>query len=787
MRYLKTNAVGIYMDTQAKELLRNRDFRDLQAIAKVCKSAKLCGAYSKLKKAALIEFLAAIPIEHLKPHLTLSWRQWFAVRWRELGGAAAIGVLGLIASLGGWMFPRSTANEDMAAAQKKSTEALLQQSVIETKQIEEIKALRLELVRRLEQIDRFAAGIAEVVGTMPLRSQEMQRSAQKLSELLSTFRAAHAGEKLLPQTESELRQAEATIHLANSRFKEAAEILSGPVFDQIARRAETSEREALSAGAVRGLALEGLGQWDDAIEVYTRVSRLDSIGAIQLRVAFCMFSSGRSTAAITILDDMVSRFDATIDRSDATKQLEASAYRLRGVMHGSLGRIDNAIQDLNNAIGLLNETDGDPKSLIATLIDLAIYSYDRNRAESDIAFARAEDLVKRQNVDDDDAMGELSRLRNHRAKQLLDEGRLEDAITLARSVVGMRRDALARHENLVTQQRLAESLNNLGAICGSGNDPKLALDPLSEAIVILSQLVEIKAQHDSIPEYTRALTNRADVLSKAGRAKAACEDARAAVNLARSLVAFTKHRNNLATTQCLAQSLRAYGASLERIGQNDDALLRLDESIEMFKGLEKANFPGARLDNASSLGQRGQLFMTMGRVADASKEFREVIDKCDRIEKDHLSLDGEVLRMIARHKLATCFQEMGQHAEAAAMYQSVLDSRKATFSQQPLAKRWSVLTKASLTLLLCSSSTLHDSKTALRLGREAVSELDTEWAAHHALAAAYAENGDFEMAVKTEVRALPNCPAGFKSLANESLAGYKDHKTLRQQFSMAKE
>ena len=434
VRYLKTNLTAIRMDTQAKELLRNRKFRDLQAIAKACKSSKLCGPYSKLKKTALVEFLAAIPIEQLKPHLTVSWTQWFAVRWREFGGAAlAIGVLGVIVSLGGWIFPRSTVNEDMAATQKMSTAALLQQSVNETKQIEEIKALRLELVGRLEQIDRFAAGIAEVVGTMPLRSQEMQRSAQKLSELLSTFRAAHAGEKLLPQAELELRQAEATIHLANNRFKETADILSGPVFDQIARRAETSEREALSAGAVRGLALEGLGQWDDAIEVYTRVSRFDSVGAIQLRVAFCLFSSGRSTAAITVLDNVVSRFDATIDRSHATKYLAASAYKLRGVMHGSFGRIDNAILDLKNAIRLLNDAEGDPKSLIATLIDIAIYSYDRNRTESDLAFSRAEDLVKQQNADDDDVTAELSRLRNHRAKQLLENGRLEDAITLALS------------------------------------------------------------------------------------------------------------------------------------------------------------------------------------------------------------------------------------------------------------------------------------------------------------------------------------------------------------------
>ena len=357
---------------------------------------------------------------------------------------------------------------------------------------------------------------------------------------------------------------------------------------------------------------------------------------------------------------------------------------------------------------------------------------------------------------------------------------------LARSVVEMRRDALARHESLVARERLAESLNNLGAICGSGDDPKLALDSLSEAIVILSQLVEIKAQHDSIPEYIRALTNRAEAFSKAGRAKTGCEDARAAVSLARGLVAFTKDRNNLAAAQCLAQSLRAYGASLERIGQYDDALLRLDESIEIFKGLENANFPGARLENASSLGQRGQLLMTMGRVADAANDFREVAEKCDQIEEGYVAIDAEVLRIISRHKLAMCLQEMGRHAEAAAMYRSVLETRKATFSQRPLVKRWTVLTKASLTLLLCQSSKLHDAKTALRLAQEAVSELDGEWAAHHALAAAYAENGDFAMAVEIEQRSLPNCPPGFKSLAAESLAGYKDRKTLRQQSSMSK-
>ena len=636
-------------------------------------------------------------------------------------------------------------------------------------------------------MDRFAAGIAEVVGTMPLRSREMQHSAQKLSELLSTFRTAHAGEKLLPQTEAELREAEATIHLANNRFKEALELLSGPVFDQIARRAETSEREALSAGAVRGLALEGLGKWDDAIEVYSRISRFDSIGGVQLRIAFCLFSSGRSAAAIAILDDVVSRFEATNDMRDAAKHLGVSAYKLRGVMHGSLGRNDNAIHDLKNAISLLSETDSDPKSLIASLIDLAIYSYDRNRAESDMAVTRAEDLLKRQDVDDDDITGQISRLRNHRARQLLEAGKPDDALILARSVVGMRRDALARHENLVTQDRLAESLNNLGSIYGDGNDPRLALEPLSEAIEILSQLVEIKAQHDSIPEYIRALTNRADTLSKVGRAKAACEDALAAVNLARSLIAFTKNRTNLAASQCLAQSLRAYSTALERMGRNDDSLHRLDESIELIKRLEQAGFPGARLDNASAVGQRGQLLMTMGRVADAAREFREVIDKCDQIEKDSLSLDGAILRMIARHKLAMCLQEVGKHAEAAAMYQTVLDGRKAAFSQHPLVKRWSVLTKASLTLLLCSSSKLHDRKVALRLGQEAVSELDTEWTAYHALAAAYAENDDFAMAIETEERALPNCPSGFKTIANESLAGYKDHKTLRQQFSKSKD
>ena len=358
------------MNTQdIQETLESRNVPNLRAIARSCKRASLCGPYSKLDKPALVALLLTISPERLREYINPSLAQRLAVRWKSIGAGGFL--LTSLIAFACWMWPRSTINDNLAAAN-------ILHAKNEARQLEEIKSLRIELTETIKQADRLAAGVADVVGSMSMQSREIRRSAQRLAELLSAFRSSHTGEELSASVENELRQAQATIDLANGKFDEVLSLISDADLNKIIGRADAAQRELLPAAFVRALALQGLGRWDDAIEIYSRVSRFDTTGQVRIEAAICLFSSGRSSDALGILDEFLAAFEAVSAQPEAAKIAAAAAYKARGVVYGSLGRDDEAARDMQRAVTLLSGDAEDPKLLIAAFLDLAIYLYDRD-------------------------------------------------------------------------------------------------------------------------------------------------------------------------------------------------------------------------------------------------------------------------------------------------------------------------------------------------------------------------------------------------------------------------
>jgi hypothetical protein len=132
-------------------------------------------------------------------------------------------------------------------------------------------------------------------------------------------------------------------------------------------------------------------------------------------------------------------------------------------------------------------------------------------------------------------------------------------------------------------------------------------------------------------------------------------------------------------------------------------------------------------------------------------------------------------------RLGFCLTNKDQKKAVAAFEQ--VESDCSAISPMPaVIRNIATLAKADHALMLCRSKDNPDGARALQLAKEATADSPGNWLAHHALAAAYAENGDFAAAIKTEEAAYGKCPSSFKEVVDKNLAGYRQNKSQRQQL-----
>jgi serine/threonine protein kinase/tetratricopeptide (TPR) repeat protein len=209
----------------------------------------------------------------------------------------------------------------------------------------------------------------------------------------------------------------------------------------------------------------------------------------------------------------------------------------------------------------------------------------------------------------------------------------------------------------------------------------------------------------------------------------------------------------------VAHGLTYLGIVLQREGKLTEAESTLHEAIAMQKELLPPNHP----DTMASAAALAVVLDKQGKLAEAAMVYRQAADHGNEFSQARLA------RLYAGGQGVS--RDM---AEAAKWY------RKAIEKLRPLAESGDAAATTQLAWLLatCDVPELRDGAGAVRMGEKAVSVTDRKYPdALEALAAAYAETGQFDKAVATEKEAIAALTAEHNKQPLESRLKLYEAKT----------
>jgi tetratricopeptide (TPR) repeat protein len=312
----------------------------------------------------------------------------------------------------------------------------------------------------------------------------------------------------------------------------------------------------------------------------------------------------------------------------------------------------------------------------------------------------------------------------------------QDSLTLFRHALAVTRDNYVAHVNIGM------------ALAEQGQDDE-ALAHVAEAVRVkpgypvaqyaLGVLLDRRGEHAAAAEHLRAALavnpRYADAHNALGTALAGTGDRNGAM---------AEFREALRLNPGLVAAHDNLGVLLNAMGQHEAALVELAEGVRLAPARAEA-----QCNFAEALGNAG-------RVAEAAAHFRAA-----------LQLDPQLLR--ARYGLAIAAAKLGQVAEAEEAFDRVL-------REQP--NRVPVQSMLAWLLATADDPRLRNGRRATRLAEEAVlrtNEQDPD--ALNSLAAAYAESGRFEEAVRVAEAALERARAlgrtGLASALAERVVWYR--------------
>jgi tetratricopeptide (TPR) repeat protein len=748
-------------EPQLKTLSR----RQLVAIARACKNDGLCGPYSVLKKAELVEQLSKINKQELQKYLRIPWWDYLVANRLEFAAWC-----GLLITTCAWFFPFSTSDSKLLAIAVAQSARLTEQL---TKEIE--KANEAD-----RQRDQLVAGIGREIASAPKQSKEMLALSQKLGDLIASIENRKSGTPLSDDAAITIHLAKAALSLAKNKTDETLKIVSKPFLDDRIEKAKQFASDASIAATLRGLALQDVGDWNGAVDVYKQIATVSSDRYFQLELAHCLSMSGRSQPAIKQLDELIQLIESSRARSPHDNLSLASAYKIRGVILGGQDYAAKGIEDLRTAIALFTTVGNSDLSIISCWINIGIFSFNIERAKSHEAFQKAAELVKKAGLEEEDKQYALMMIGNHQAAQFAEEGNLTDAIAASESVVEMRRANVKKHNNVESQLRLAESLNTLSTTYR--HNPEYlwkAVNVLTEALELTSKLVDA-GQHDAITPHIGILINRAAVRVQLEEFYKAAEDGASAITLSEFLNSIAGADGTPSGRRYLAHSLSIYSDAVRRLGDYENAIADADRAIELYNRLETDGQHEFAFERSQAMNTRAMILAATGKFDEAIAQYRKLDDLVKQLLAEHPTPQREELRLAARANYAECLMATGNDLDAKELHEDTLRF-PANFSTSPIVVIGIARIKAAYSLILCVSEKVSDPPAALKLATEARTSCDTLWQIRHVLAAAHAENGDFVSAIEIEQQAVEMCPNAFKPIAESTLEGYKKGTTIRLQ------
>jgi tetratricopeptide (TPR) repeat protein len=305
------------------------------------------------------------------------------------------------------------------------------------------------------------------------------------------------------------------------------------------------------------------------------------------------------------------------------------------------------------------------------------------------------------------------------------------------------------------------SLNNYATVLQSlGRSP--------EAEPLFKQALEQcrKVLGDDHLDTITSLNNHAGVLDSIGRSEEAEPLYKQALEQRRKVLG-ENHPDTIA-------SLNNYAYVLKSLGRPQEAEPLFKQALEQNRKVLGDDHPNTIM----SLKSYVNVLKLLGRLPEAEPFYKHVLEHRRKVlGEDHLRTFDSM------YKLVFFYRELGRYADALKMLEELNSGRTAKLGPKHPD---TISTTASLAKLLSASpiDELRDGPRALDLARKACDETQFKNSQFVAvLAAAYAETGDFESAVKWSQKSLEllgeKGDAKSREEFAQALANYKDKKPWR--------
>lgn len=625
--------------------LSRRDRAELQIIAK---RLDIQGRSKLVNKTELTKGILTYPPRSVDK-LLHPWRRVFG--WVGVAGtlATALGILGYFN-----LQPSSGTDKKISEiAQAVKDEAELK--VVEIEQLSRELAAALERVRRLEF---SVTSIGMTASRKAAAAPEVEELAERLALLIDTFDDEYDELTLSESLLERVIIARALEYNARSRFSDTLQIVTAEAATREDRAAEYQATRAFEVNSVRGDAMRGLQQWENAADHYRRALRWQpGHPAAKSRLAECLFNSGDLTQALSVQSELVSSYalSAAEDPLGDRAADIAASLNSRSVILDALRRDKEALEDNNQAIDILLQLVGsDDESPHAGVLAASL----SNRGKYYTRVGRLEEAL----VDYQQAIGMMNRRlenqdRPERAYALAialgNRGSVLNKLNRSGEALDDSDRALGLLGRLRNENELADVVAAVGTTSTVRGDAYFGLKMWDEAfeeygdgVQILTRLVEDRGRTEFEGDLARVLDIRANAYSRRGRFNDAIDSYSREVILWEKIVqdsGRSEPRNKL------ANALGNRGNSFSQMGHIDKAMNDYDESIRIQSELEKLEESSAVADNlATTLSNRGALLNQLERYEESVGDCRRAVDLLDHMinNEGRGELNGDLVTVL---------------------------------------------------------------------------------------------------------------------------------------------